>query len=248
MRHKFICCDVFTRMACEMTARSPHVIDLEFVPMLAHDHPNTLRQELQQRIDRAVSAKHYDKLILGYGLCGNTTVGLHCSIPMILPRMHDCCTMFMGSKENYLREFGGHLSMRWSTNGYYERCYALPDSADYLSSGAGYKTSLEYLQLMEKYDEEDAQYIWDTLHPPMESKEAAYIEMPGYEANDTLNQYREQIEGNGCSLKVLQGDITFFEKLVNGPWASEIFLEVLPGEEVVPVYDMEQVISAKGNG
>jgi len=229
-------------MVCDMVAKSPHIIDLEFLPMLAHDNPKVLRDELQMIINKSTSQNSYDKLVLGDGLCGNVTAGLSCDIPMVIPRIHDCCTMFMGSKEKYLQEFADKLSMRWCTNGYYERCYARNGMQDYFASD-DYKRSAEYLKLVEEYDEDNAQYIWETMHPPIEMDEAAYIEIDGYEYNNTRDLYEKHLKEIGCDIRILKGDTSFFEKLVNGPWAEDIFLEVLPGEQIVPVYDLAQVFT-----
>ena len=40
---KFICCDVFARIACGLISMSPHIVDVEFVPMLTHNEPEKLR-------------------------------------------------------------------------------------------------------------------------------------------------------------------------------------------------------------
>ena len=240
---KLICCDVFARMVCGFISGSPHIVDVEFIPMLSHNEPAKLRAELQGRIDAAVGRKKYEKLIMGFGLCGNTTSGLTCGIPMILPRAHDCCTMFMGSKESFMSGFGGSLSARWSSNGYYERSF-VADTTGYYSTELTYKTNAEYLKLVEDYGEDNAEYVWTTMHPQIESKEAVYIRIDGFEYNDSLMEYRRYVEGEGCELKVLEGDKSFIEELVNGPWDNKKFLHVAPGEKVVPIYDMEEVFSA----
>ena len=70
---KFICCDVFARIACGLVATAPHIIDLEFIPMLTHVEPEKLRRMIKEKIEQSTdgTGRKYDALILGFGLCGN---------------------------------------------------------------------------------------------------------------------------------------------------------------------------------
>ena len=246
---KLICCDVFARIVCGAVSRSPHIVDVEFIPMLSHNEPAKLRKEIQECINLAVGRKKYDKVVLGFGLCGNTTSGLYCDVPMILPRVHDCCAMFMGSKEKFIREFGNCLSARWCSNGYFERSYIANTDGLYISNPEdSYKTNIEYLKMVEEYGEENAEYIWATMHPPIETKEAMYIRIEGYEYSNSLSEYKRSVEKMECDLKILEGDTRLLEELINGPWDNRDFLHVEPGEKVVPVYDMDIVMSAGPGG
>ena len=49
----------------------------------------------------SVDESKYEAILLGYGLCSNGLVGLTArSIPLVIP-VHDCITLFLGSKEQY---------------------------------------------------------------------------------------------------------------------------------------------------
>ena len=155
---KFICCDVFARIACDLVSKSPNIVDIEFVPMLAHVEPIKLKEMIREKIDSIAdeSGRRYDAVILGFGLCGNAVIGLTCPIKMIIPRAHDCCTIHMGSKERFLAEFQNILSARWCSTGYFERGRLLHTGFTDLEQLANYKTSTEYMEYVEKYDEETA--------------------------------------------------------------------------------------------
>ena len=262
MRVKLICCDVFLRITSALVAASPHTIDVEYVPMLAHNNPDKLRAELQARINATLckgdsTARNYDLLLLLYGLCGNAAVGLTSPIKMIIPRVHDCCTMFMGSRERFLQEFGNNLSMRWCSSGYYERSYIDKEgegkrftSGEALSftSDCGFShvflTNPEYLALAEQYGEDNAQYIWQTLHPEIETPEAAYIRIDGHEVPGYEDGFKRQVEAQGKTMRVLKGSTAYLKAMINGPWDNTRFLTVDPGEKICAVYDMEQVLKA----
>ena len=244
---KFICCDVFTRIACELVSKSPHIVDLDFIPMLAHVEPAKLKLLIKEKIENSTNGtgRIYDAIILGFGLCGNATVGLSSSVPLIIPRAHDCCTISMGSKEKFEATFGNNLSARWCSTGYYERTGTknsrYPDLADQLSN---YKTTAEYMGYVEQYDEETADYLWETLHPVIESDESFYIKIDGYEYSDSFENYKALIEKQDIKLKVVNGNIALLKALVDGEWDDARFLTVPPGQKIVGVYDKEYVMSA----
>jgi len=234
MRIKLIACDVFARMAYAAAAVSEHRVDLELLPMLSHNEPDKLRKELQDAIDKCKNAcvEGYDKIILAYGLCGNAAAGLTASIPMIIPRMHDCCAMFLGSRKKFLEHFEHRLSAQWRSCGYMERCASVMPN---------YKLHPDYLKLVEEYDEENAEYIWQTMNPPSETDEDIYIRVEGFEYGGTYESFVAQKAEEGRTVEVLEGDGEWFSRLVNGPWSNEDFLEILPGNEIVPIYDMDEV-------
>ena len=239
LRIKLIACDVFARLAYDAAAKSVHIVDIELLPMLAHNEPDKLRKNLQNSIDKACGKEDmpYDKIILAYGLCGNAVVGLTCPIPMIIPRMHDCCAMFMGSQKRFLEAFGHRLSTPWRSCGYVERCVGL--------NHANYKLHVDYLKMVDEYGEENAEYIWETMNPPAVVNEAVYIEIPGFEYNDTQKVYIDEKAKEDCEVETILGDNSWFTRLVDGPWEESEFLKLSPNHEIVPLYDMEEVFRSE---
>ena len=243
---KFICCDVFARIACDLVAKSPHIIDLEFVTMLVHREPDKLRQMIMDMIDRSIneSGREYEAVILGFGLCGNSVIGLSCSVPLIIPRAHDCCTIHLGSKEKFIAEFGNVLSSRWCSTGYYERGYSIRSGYGMVDQLENYKTSKEYMDYLDQYDEETAEYLWKTLHPVIESHESAYIKIDGYEYSDSYQNYKARMDKDSIDVRTIDGDVSLLKSLVDGEWDDKRFLTIPPGKKIVGVYDMEYVIEA----
>ena len=233
MRLKLICCDVFARLAYLTAAKSPHVVDLEFLPMLAHNEPDRLRQDLQAAIDNIDKSAGYDKIILAYGLCGNAVVGLKSPIPLIIPRMHDCSAMFLGSREKFMQIFGHRLSTRWRSCGYMERCP--------VEIYKDYKLHPDYIRMVEEYGEDNAEYIWETMNPPVETDQTVYIELEGFEYGDMRQRYIEQMAIEDCEVEIVIGDTKWFVLLVNGPWDKKDFFELTPGNTIESTYDMEEI-------
>ena len=239
LRIKFICCDVFARLAYDVAAKSKHVVDIYLHPMLAHNEPGHLRSSLQNAVD-CTPEDVFDVIVMGYGLCGSASAGLKTHMPMIIPRMHDCSAMFLGSSDMFSHVFGHRLSTRWRTCGYMERC-----SDNY---GCDYKLNPEYLKLLEEYGEENAQYVWETMHPPAETDEVVYIEIDGYEYGSTRKIFANEMTAQGKTVEIVKGSTYWFEKLINGPWDEDFFLKLFPGEEIYPIYDMKEVITSKKCG
>ena len=90
-----------------------------------------LRALLQAQIDAVAAGNvEYDAVLLGYGLCGNSTLGLEARrFPLVIPRAHDCTTLFLGSKEAFQEHFGPNPSQTWASVGWSRRARAARSTA-----------------------------------------------------------------------------------------------------------------------
>jgi hypothetical protein len=84
-----------------------------------------MREKLQAEIDH-INPENYGVIFLCYGLCSNGTQGLQGAIPPIIPRAHDCITLFMGSEEAYKEYFFANHGTFFLSSGWLER-----DDRDY---------------------------------------------------------------------------------------------------------------------
>ena len=100
MRLKLLACEIMYRELCAAAARSTNLVDVEFLPKGLHDIGHEgMCVRLAQTL-AAIDETRYEAVLLGYGLCSNGLVGLAAqSVPLIVPRAHDCITLFLGSKE-----------------------------------------------------------------------------------------------------------------------------------------------------
>jgi hypothetical protein len=240
MKYKLLSCEVFMRMSSHAIAKTPHIIDVDYTKLGAHEAPDTLNGELQQKIDIADATNEYDAILLGYGLCGNTTVGITArTIPLVIPRAHDCCTVFLGSKAKFVENFGDKLSSLWSSAEYMERCN------DYLrdtDTGKLLGLDNDFAELVQQYGEETAKYVWDTLHPENHDDELIFIEVAEFSHLGYLEKMKAHAKEENKSLKVLDGDMRIINALIQGDWNNEDFLIVPPGKQIKAVYDYDKVI------
>jgi len=247
MKYKLISCNVFQRELCLAIAETPVIVDPEFLELGLHERREELRSRIQERIDAASDSRPggsgYDAIILGYGLCGNGLAGVEArSIPVVLPRAHDCCTVLMGSGPNFLASFGDNRSAPWSSAGYIERGQSYFRESE-LGTTMGY--GLEYKELVEKYGEENASFVWETMHPETDDKKLRYIEIPETSKLGYADMMKRKAAEEGKDFVLLPGSMRMLRALVAGAWDPAEFLVVPPGKRIVPLYDFESVFVAE---
>ncbi len=247
MRLKLISCEVFTREVCHCVARSPHVIDLEFTEKGQHEHPEVLRAHLQARIDACAATAKYQAILLCFGLCGNATLDLQAkSVPLVIPRAHDCCTLFLGGKEAFTEHFSHRPSARFTSTGYMERgedSFAHDPSTISQSMGGG----KSYEGYVRDYGEENARYIWETLHASCQhfDKSITFIDIPETSHLGGARQCEAKAGAEGLTYSILPGSLSLIEKLIYGDWHQKDFLIVQPGQRIAGLYDWDEIVAAK---
>lgn len=239
MRYRVISCEVFARLVFLAAAKSQNTIDVEFGKLRSHVRPDLLRKEIQHIIDN--TSEQYDAVLLAYGLCGNSTAGLKAGVqPLVIPRAHDCCTLFLGSRKSFLEHFGQTPSAIWYTACYYER------TGDWQMDAAAGIMSLDrsnaYEDLAEKYGEENARYVWDMLGKSNGIDFLTYIDLPGFENSGNRNAFIKHASEAGKKTRFITGSTRLIDNLINGFWSEDEFLVVPPGELIKPVYDHDRII------
>src|SRR5512139_3723155 len=174
---KFLCiaCEVLARPLYLCAARSPHIIDIRLVQKGLHNTPAVLNKHLQEAVD---NAEGYNALLFGYGLCGQATAGLKAgSTQLVIPRAHDCITLFLGSRTRYQQQFSDYPGTYWYAQDYIER---EDGSGAALSMGVGSDTDLEavYDEYVQKYGKDNADYLMEVMGAWQKHyRRAAFIDM-----------------------------------------------------------------------
>ena len=109
-----VACEVLARELEYVAARAPRAVDLVFLSQGLHEAEKPgMAERVQERIDEA-DPQLYAAVGLGYALCNNGVVDLSArSLPVAVPRAHDCIALLLGSHERYQREFAsGVLALR----------------------------------------------------------------------------------------------------------------------------------------
>ena len=223
MRLKLISCEVLYREMCAAVARSPHQVNVEFLPMGLHDQGGpAMRARLQEAVD-GVDATQYEAVLLGYALCGNGIAGLESrAVPLVIPRAHDCIALLMGGRDRYRDYFENNPGVYFRSTGWLERAEDLDQAA----------------QLIARYGEDNGRYLFEQFNGYQRNyRQLAYI-ATGLEPDASFErQAREEADRRGWQFEIIRGDLRLFERLVAGDWDENDFLVVPPGWRVKPTYD-----------
>ena len=241
MRLKLISCEVIMREMCDAVARSPHQVDVEFLPKGLHDlGARPMRESLEFAMART-DPELYNAILLGYGLCGNGLNGLRAvSIPLVIPRAHDCIALLFGSRHKYREFFDANPGVFFRSTGWLERGQSLVQLAQ---KQTGIGSTLE--ELVAKYGEDNGRYLYEEIYRYQSAyRQLTYIET-GLEANASFeDRAREEAAQKGWTFSKVRGDLSLFHRLVQGKWDAEDFLVVQPGFEIEARYD-DDVIAAR---
>jgi hypothetical protein len=244
---KLIACEVFTREICDYVAKSPHIIDIEFTEKGSHDKSDFLRESIQSKIDASQNGiRKYDAILLCYGLCGNGTVNLLSrNNQLVIPRAHDCCTIFLGSKKKFKKYFSDNPSLSFSSAGYLERGDSYVHNAS-ISKFLGLdKTYEDYVNL---YGKENAEFIIQTLNPALikeKDNKVIYIETRETRYLGYAEKCKEKAQAENKEFILLKGSSRLIKNLVLGNWNAKEFLIVKPNQNTVGIYDHNKIIYAE---
>ncbi len=240
MRILCLGCEVLARPLYFAAATSPHVVDVELLRRGLHDVPANLRTILQEAVD-AADPSRYDAVVLGYALCGQATAGIRAGrIPLVVPRAHDCITIFLGDRERYRREFTEDPGTYWYAQDYVEREDAPGAGLTGLGIGGGTEDAMKatYAQYVELYGQDNADYLMEALGGWRSHYDrAAYIDMGVADGSAVERRAQDDADRRGWRFERLAGDLTLVRRLLSGEWDPADYAIVQPGERVAMTYD-----------
>ena len=246
MRLMALTCEVLARSVYLCAAHSPHVVDVRLNRRGLHDDPPNLRTILQGELDTIEAP--YDAVLLAYGLCGGATAGLRAgSIPLVVPRAHDCITLFLGDRARYQAEFTANPGTYWYVQDYLERTDegSAFGGVGAVSDASARATHEEYVA---KYGEDNAAYLMEVLGAWRSHYDrAAFVEM-GVAAPEAAaaaeTRARDDADRRGWRFDRLAGELVLVKGLIDGPWDPADYLVLQPGERLAMSYG-EDVIRAE---
>ena len=237
VKYKLFACEILFRELCSLAAVSPNIIDLEFLPKGLHDIGRVGMSGRLAELIAAVDESQYDAVLLGYALCSGGVVGLSTkTIPLVIPRAHDCITLFLGDKKRYEEYFFANSGTYFKTTGWIERGGDLTqDLPDSISEKLGLNMSMR--KMIEKYGEENAKYLRDQIVKMQFYTKFAFIET-GIEPDDSYeSRTRDLAAERGWKFEKLSGDLSLLLRLLDGQWNADDFLVIAPGQRVEFSYD-----------
>jgi hypothetical protein len=238
-----IACEVSQREVCAAVARSRHIIDVDFLPKGLHDIGSAaMSMRLQAAID-ACPQTGYDAMLLWYGLCNNGLCDIRASVPLIVPRAHDCITLLLGSRERFARYFESNPGTFFKSPGWIERDSDPNDNPASITTKM--KMSRDYRELVEKYGEENAPYLMRTMGDWFKHyHKLAFINTGVGDIEEYRRHAREFASEKHWEYEELEGDSGLLDRMMDGNWDAAEFLIVRPGQTIKPTHGPDIIQSA----
>ncbi len=225
-----VACEIMYRELCACAARSEDPVDILFVEQKLHDVGQIkMPLVLQAKIDE-IDTSDYEAILLGYGLCNNGTCGLTADIPIVIPRAHDCITLFMGSKEKYRHYFDENPGTLYATSSWLIDIDPNNDPDKMWSKE-------KYQQYVEEYGQEMADYVQDTLYNYEDHyKKYCFINTDVGDVEANRKSVIEKAKDLTWEFEEVQGDCSLLQHLIDGIWNEDEFIVIEPGNTAAPSY------------
>ena len=236
-----ITCDMLLRPVRRLAASSPHEVEVRRLSASLHAEPATLRERIQAQVDAADRGS--DAVVLAYGLCGGATAGLVArEVPIVLPRAHDCATIFLGSRDRYAREHEATPGTYWYTEDQLARGNALKG---WLLGDAARSEDVETTRrdYEARFGKDNADYLMETLGEWSSRYErGAFLDTGLAEDDGPAARARDESERRGWRFERVPADLDLLRRLLDGDWDDD-FQRIEPGQTLAMSYD-EDIVRA----
>ena len=190
-------------------------IEIRYLDQGLHRQPHKMPSLIQDQIDQV--AARAGQIVLGYGLCSNGITGVTANKPgLIVPRCHDCITLFLGSCSAY------RVALKEQPGTYYVTAGWIREGQDPLSiiendytPRLGRKTA-----------------VWGMKEELKNYSHFVFINTGADNTAHLRQRTAENASFFNMEFKEIKGDLTFLEKLLYGPYSDEDFLFLKPGERI----------------
>lgn len=212
MKPKVLTCKV---MQEEFASLMPEGTEIDAFDISLHIHPAQLRTTLQTAIDAADGI--YDPIILGYGLCSQSVVGLVArKSRLVVFRADDCIAIFLGSRQARI----GYSQKAPGT-------YFL--NRGWIGDGIG-SVFDEYARMEYRYGPGKAMTVFKKMMAHY--TQLAHILMPDANSVELDRAYAKGKAAQfGLNYVEIQGTDALIRQMAEGEWSGEI-LVVPPGQPI----------------
>lgn len=203
-------------VAEELDGMIPAGAKTAFMEFGLHAYPQKLKETLQDEIDRTTGV---GTILLGYGLCSMSILGLSSSKHrLVIPRTHDCIGIFLGSGRKYREQVLSEPGTYYLTKGWINH------------GGDPYKT---FLRWQTEYGDARAKLLLNKTIGNY--TRLAYIQTSPEDQKQYLD-YAQMAAGKlGLRFERIIGNRIVLTKMLAGDWDSD-FVIIEPGNKPT-IYD-----------
>jgi hypothetical protein len=208
----------------EMLPLMPEGMEHRVLEFGLHAYPAQLRETVQANVDEVVAAHPGEAvtILLGYGLCSQALVGVEArGCTLVLPRVDDCISIFLGSKSAYTQQAGAEPGTYYLTKGWVE---------------VGETPFSEYERTVQRFGAARAERVYKIMMANY--KRLALINTGNYDIERYREYARRTAERFNLRYEEIAGSDAMVRKLLFGPWNDE-FVVVPPGGKIA----LEQFLS-----
>lgn len=213
--------------------RDLHIgLDLHFLPGGLHRSPSKLRDELQKKVNEISNDESIARIVIGYGLCGRGTVGIKADrVPLVIPRVHDCIALFLGSDKAYREQFARHPGTYYLSAGWVEENNNEQTNANMGAASPATKPNADTKQMLEtQYGQENAEFVDQFMHSWTRNyTRAAFIDTGvGDSKEHYATKARNLAQQHGWEYERLEGTHSLLLEAIRAEQSSATMLLVPP--------------------
>jgi len=244
MKNIAIVCDVMKDEFTKYKNDEDNNLECIFLEQHLHNTPEKMNEKLQEAINSIDG--NYDKIILGYGLCSNGVVGLKSQKhEIIIPKVDDCISLFLGSKEKYLEEFKKDPATYYLCRGWIE--YGGDPYRGYLLwTGQENKIPQGWLSNRKVYGQRYEKEMADFLFVEMMKNYNQVTLIDNDDLDEIHKNYAKEMVsfmskmlGREIKLNIIKGSPEYLCKLARCQYDDENFLRIKPGEKILQQHFMQ---------
>jgi hypothetical protein len=184
-------------------------IPVKWVDSGLHAWPERLRVRITEIIDSL--DEQYKTVLLLFGFCGNSLVGVKCDKTIVMPLVADCIPLFVGSKKRLSQDLA----------------YTYFFTGGYFNSERTFMAEFEIMK--ERYGLKKAKYISKKMLAHY--KRITIIDTGAYDIAETYDKIKSFADVMELPVNIINGDLQYIKNLVLGNWDTG-FIVLKPGEEM----------------
>ncbi|MCG8567690.1 MAG: DUF1638 domain-containing protein, partial [Desulfobacterales bacterium] len=218
-------------------------LEYKFLEAGLHENPRKLNTKLQKAIDDISLKKDAERIIIGYGVCGKGTVGVQSrGIPLVIPKVHDCISLFLGGDAAYKTQFKKFPGTYYLSAGWCEE-KSTPISQRRMQAFFGAER-LEYEELVKNHGEKAADTTFEFLNSWQKNyQRAAFIETRAKNSARHEKYARDMAKEYDWEFDKIQGDAALIHQMMT-LHASTPEVLVVPPDHVIYFDAITSTLSA----